>query len=89
MSCVEIGIELRKTMKADKNVEDPISRTRLKRKVLERWENEGGKIRTDPGTMPQTGTPVKHRRQIPSPSHDSLTKREDSSSSPNRQAKKN
>ena len=27
---------------------DDIARKRLKQKVLERWENEGGKIETDP-----------------------------------------
>jgi hypothetical protein len=35
-------------MKEDRNMEDPVSRKRLRRKVLERWENEGGKTCTDP-----------------------------------------
>ena len=26
---------------------DPIARTRLKKKMLDRWENEGGRIATD------------------------------------------
>jgi len=34
-------------MKRDKNVEDPASRKRLKRKFLDRWENEGGKVCLD------------------------------------------
>ena len=29
---------------------DPIARKRLKKKMLERWENEGGKIATDTST---------------------------------------
>ena len=27
---------------------DPIARKRLKKKMLDRWENEGGRIATDP-----------------------------------------
>ena len=35
-------------MNRNKNVEDPASRKRLKRKFLDRWENEGGKVCLDP-----------------------------------------
>jgi hypothetical protein len=31
-------------MKVDENMEDPVSRKRLRRRVLERWENEGGRL---------------------------------------------
>ena len=31
---------------------DKIARERLKQKVLQRWENEGGKIETDPKGAP-------------------------------------
>lgn len=31
---------------------DNIARKRLKQKVLERWENEGGKIATEPKGVP-------------------------------------
>jgi hypothetical protein len=38
---------------------DKIARERLKQKVLQRWENEGGKIETDtkgaPGNNPTRG----------------------------------
>lgn len=44
-------------MKADEDIEDPISKRRLSRKMLERWENEGGKIRTDPGNTSQRNVP--------------------------------
>jgi hypothetical protein len=29
---------------------DPIARKRLKKRMLERWENEGGAIAADPGS---------------------------------------
>ena len=34
---------------------DPVARKRLKKKMLERWENEGGRIATDT-TDPSTST---------------------------------
>ena len=34
-------------MERDSNTEDAVSKKRLRRKVLERWENEGGKICRD------------------------------------------
>jgi hypothetical protein len=74
-------------MKADKNIENPNSRRRLRRKVLERWENEGGKICTDPGTMPEIGMPGKRDMQNPSLSDESLMKVDDGPSSRKRQAK--
>ena len=33
---------------------DSIERKRLKKKMLERWENEGGKIADDPVVAPQS-----------------------------------
>jgi hypothetical protein len=36
-------------------MDDYIARKRLKQKVLERWENEGGKIETNP-TVPLSST---------------------------------
>ena len=36
---------------------DPIARKRLKKKMLDRWENEGGKIATDT-TSADTSIPV-------------------------------
>jgi len=34
---------------------DPIARKRLKKKMLERWENEGGSIATDMASADATG----------------------------------
>ena len=53
-------------MKGNKNTEDAISRKRLRRKVLERWENEGGRICVDPGKTTQTGTSSKRGRRTQS-----------------------
>ena len=36
---------------------DPIARKRLKKKVLDRWENEGGRISADPTSVDE-GTPT-------------------------------
>ena len=33
---------------------DPIARKRLKKKMIDRWENEGGKIAADPGDAGNT-----------------------------------
>jgi hypothetical protein len=33
---------------------DPIARKRLKKKMLDRWENEGGRIAADPTTADDT-----------------------------------
>lgn len=30
---------------------DPVARKRLKKKMLDRWENEGGRIATDPTSV--------------------------------------
>ncbi len=34
---------------------DPIARKRLKEKMLDRWENEGGRIAADTTTSDETG----------------------------------
>jgi hypothetical protein len=34
---------------------DPIARKRLKKKMLDRWENEGGRIAADTTTSDDTG----------------------------------
>ncbi len=34
---------------------DPIARKRLNKKMLDRWENEGGRIAPDPTTADDTG----------------------------------
>lgn len=44
-------------MKTDKNIEDPVARRRLKRKVLDRWENEGGRVCTEPADKSGSATP--------------------------------
>ena len=47
---------------------DKIARKRLKQKVLERWENEGGKIETepkgDPGNNPTRGVESEANRSF-------------------------
>ena len=50
---------------------DPIARKRLKKKALDRWENEGGRIATDT-TSVDASTPTRedkgHGRKRSSPS---------------------
>jgi hypothetical protein len=46
---------------------DDIARKRLKKKVLDRWENEGGKINADPagaGESGQTSDPEGESNQL-------------------------
>jgi len=63
-------------------MEDPVSRKRLKRKVLERWENEGGRICKEPENTSQRGTPGKRGgRRTPSLSHDGSAEENDRASS--------
>ena len=69
-------------MRRDKDIDDPVSRKLLKRKVLERWENEGGRICADPGNMPQYNTPGKRGRNTPALSHDGSTDGNDNTSIP-------
>ena len=66
-------------MKGDKNIEDPVSRKRLRRKVLERWENEGGRICTEPGIASQRRTPLGGGTQTPVSSQAGSVKKIDSS----------
>lgn len=42
-------------MKADREIEDAVSRKRLRRKVLDRWENEGGRLCEDPTSVFESG----------------------------------
>ena len=53
---------------------DPIARKRLKKKVLDRWENEGGRIATDT-TSADASRPMSedkgHGRKRSSPSDNS------------------
>jgi hypothetical protein len=52
---------------------DYIARKRLKQKVLERWENEGGKINTEPAVAPRINPTGNHesRGNRSSPSRES------------------
>ena len=43
-------------MEEHKKIEDAIAGERLKRRVLERWENEGGSICTDSGNTSRSFT---------------------------------
>ena len=49
--------------------EDDNSRKRLKKKVLDRWENEGGKLCDDPLKTSKTSPPRKPGRKVPNLSH--------------------
>jgi hypothetical protein len=51
---------------------DYITRKRLKKKMLDRWENEGGRISADPPIAPETNPASKHESEgnQPSASHD-------------------
>jgi hypothetical protein len=53
---------------------DPIARKRLKKKMIDRWENEGGRIATDP-TSADASSPTSedkgHDRKLSSPSDNS------------------
>ena len=42
---------------------DPIARKRLKKKMLDRWENEGGRIAADTTTADDTGLTSKDKGQ--------------------------
>lgn len=42
---------------------DFVSRKRLKKKVLERWENEGGKLSADKAGDPSAHPPPKRKRK--------------------------
>jgi hypothetical protein len=67
------------SMKRDKDTEDPVFRKRLRRKFLDRWENEGGRICTASGNASQA--PSKDSSQIQSPSHYDLEEENDGPSS--------
>ena len=47
-------------MERNKDIENTVSRKRLKKKVLERWENEGGKV-CDVPTMAAKERPLRER----------------------------
>lgn len=42
---------------------NPIERKRLKKKMLERWENEGGRIGADPPSADDTRPTSEHERK--------------------------
>ena len=42
---------------------DPIARKRLKKKMLDRWENEGGAIAADTANADDTGLTSEHKGQ--------------------------
>jgi hypothetical protein len=42
---------------------DYISRKKLKKKVVDRWENEGGKIAGDWKRLPESNIPPKRKRK--------------------------
>ena len=53
---------------------DPIARKRLKKKMLDRWENEGGRIATDTTSADAsrpTGEDKAHGKKLSSPSNNS------------------
>jgi hypothetical protein len=52
---------------------DPVARKRLKKKMLERWENEGGRIATDKADPTRPTTEDKGRgKRLSSPRDDSI-----------------
>ena len=48
----------------DTAMPDPISRKRLKKKMLDRWENEGGRVAADPTSTSPTSEPKGKGKQI-------------------------
>lgn len=47
---------------------DDISRKRLKKKVLDRWENEGGRLCDDLTKTPESSPTRKRERKVSKPS---------------------
>lgn len=47
---------------------DPIERKRLKKKMLDRWENEGGRITADPAGVDDSGSTSGHEGEGKQPS---------------------
>jgi hypothetical protein len=52
---------MKKLSNEDKTMPDPIARERLKKKMLDRWENEGGSIPTDTTGADVTGPTSKDK----------------------------
>jgi len=75
-------------MNGDKNGETSISRKLLKKKFLDGWENEGGKVCMEPESPQRNATPVSRGTDPESFNHDRLTQVTESSSSPKGQGKK-
>ena len=75
MSGHRIGV-----MNGDKNGETSFSRKLLKKKFLDRWENEGGKVCTEPESPQRNATPVRRGTDPESFNHDRLTQVTESSS---------
>ena len=40
---------------------DPIAKKRLKKKMLDRWENEGGRLAVDPTSTDENGPTSEHK----------------------------
>lgn len=58
----------------DTTMPDPVARKRLKKRMLDRWENEGGRIAADTtsaDTSSPTGEDKSHSRKRSSPSDNS------------------
>jgi hypothetical protein len=66
-------------MKRDKDMEDPVFGKRLRKKFLDRWENEGGRICTASENAPHG--PSKDNSQTQSLSHYDLKEENDRPSS--------
>jgi hypothetical protein len=54
ITCNQRRFEMKKQSKEDTTMPDPNARRRLKKKMLDRWENEGGRIAADPTTADDT-----------------------------------
>lgn len=66
-----VSYNMRTLKNGESTMEDEISRKRLKKKVLERWENEGGRLCAIAGSMPESSPPSNRERKTSEPSHDS------------------
>jgi len=52
---------------------DPVARKRLKKKMLDRWENEGGRIATDTTSADASGPKSQDKRKKRSSHNDKST----------------
>lgn len=56
-----LGTTWKKERQEDRAMPDPIARKRLKKKMLDRWENEGGSIAADPVGSDDTRPTGEHK----------------------------